>query len=474
MTKYTYDASIIGSGPNGLAAAITLARAGLSVIVYEAMSTPGGGMRSGELTLPGFTHDICSTIHPLAVSSPFFREIPLQQYGLEWVYPEASLAHPLDNGTAVILERSIEATCQTFGKDSLAYQKLMQPLVEEWPQLVEDILAPLHFPQHPLAVARLGWLGLRSAQNLLNHRFQDLPARALFAGLAAHAIMPLNKLLTAAFGLILGTTGHAVGWPMAKGGSQNIANALVAYLHSLGGEIVTDTPIESIDQLASSKVILCDTTPRQLLGLAGPRLPSNYRRKLEAYRYGPGVFKIDWALNSPIPWQAKECSRAGTVHIGCTAEEIIDSEQDAWDKKLSKKPFVLVAQQSLFDSTRAPEGKHTAWAYCHVANGSTMDMTGIIESQIERFAPHFRDCILARSTMSAVQMEIYNPNYIGGDINGGVQDIFQFLTRPTARIDPYSTPLKGLYLCSSSTPPGGGVHGMCGYHAAQAVLKACF
>lgn len=474
MTKYTYDASIIGSGPNGLAAAITLARAGLSVIVYEAMSTPGGGMRSAELTLPGFTHDICSAIHPLAVSSPFFQEIPLQQNGLEWVYPEASLAHPLDNGTAVILERSIQATCQTLGKDSLAYQNLMKPLIEEWPQLVEDILAPLHFPQHPLAVARLGWLGLRSAQNLLNHRFQAPSARALFAGLAAHAIMPLNKLLTAAFGLILGTTGHAVGWPMAKGGSQNIANALVAYLHSLGGEIVTDTPIESIDQLASSKVILCDTTPRQLLGLAGPRLPSNYRRKLEAYRYGPGVFKIDWALNSPIPWQAKECSRAGTVHIGGTAEEIIDSEQDAWDKKLSRKPFVLVAQQSLFDTTRAPEGKHTAWAYCHVANGSTMDMTGIIESQIERFAPHFRDCILARNTMSAVQMEIYNPNYIGGDINGGVQDIFQFLTRPTARIDPYSTPLKGVYLCSSSTPPGGGVHGMCGYHAAQAILKAWF
>ncbi len=466
-----YDASVIGSGPNGLAAAITLAQAGLSVVVYESLSTAGGGMRSAELTLPGFTHDICSAIHPLGVASPFFRGISLQKYGLEWVYPLASMAHPLDGGTAAVLDLSVEKTSDTLGVDVEAYRGLMQPLVDDWPRLMDDVLAPLHVPHHPLAVARLGWLGLRSAQSLLMSRFRGERARALFAGLAAHAIMPLDKYLTAAFGLILGITGHAVGWPMAKGGSQSIANAMIAHLRELGGDVVTGTTIESIDQLASSKVILCDITPRQLLRVAGHRLPKSYREKLERYRYGPGVFKIDWALSDSIPWTAKECTRAGTVHVGGTAQEIIDSERDVWVGKGSKKPFVLVAQQSLFDSSRAPPGKHTAWAYCHVANGSTVDMTDLIESQIERFAPGFRDCILARNTKNAMQMEQYNANYIGGDINGGVQDICQFLTRPTACIDPYSTPVKGLYICSSSTPPGGGVHGMCGFHAAQAVLR---
>ena len=473
--RHTYNAIVVGSGPNGLAAAITLAQAGLSVVVFEAKSTIGGGMRSAELTLPGFVHDVCSAIHPLGIGSPFFRALPLAKYGLEWIHPLAPVAHPFDNGTAALLERSIDATSETLDtQDATAYRKLMEPLVRSWDRIADDLLGPLHLPQHPVEMARFGLLAIRSAQGLAKGLFKGERARGLFAGLAAHSIMPLDRSLTAAFGLILGVLGHAVGWPMPRGGSQRIADALSSYFRSLGGEIVTSVPVESIDDLPPARAVLLDVTPRQLIRIAGHRLPSGYRRRLEDYRYGPGVFKVDLALRSPIPWKASECARAGTVHIGGTLEEIVESEREVWEGNHPEKPYVLVAQQTLFDSTRAPQGKHTAWAYCHVPNGSTFDMTERIESQIERFAPGFRDCIIARSTRSPIELEQYNPNYVGGDINGGVQDILQLFTRPVARIVPYSTPVKGLYICSSSTPPGGGVHGMCGYHAARAALKECF
>jgi len=468
-----YDATIVGSGPNGLAAGIKLAQAGLSVILYEAKNTIGGGMRSAELTLPGYIHDVCSAVHPLAMGSPFFRTLPLNQYGLEWVHPTVSMAHPFDDGSAAILEHSIVKTSQTLDLDALAYQKLMEPIVSNWNLLETDLLAPLHFPKHPLAMVRFGLDAIRSAQGFATSMFKGKKARGFFAGLAAHSTMPLDWTLTAAFGLVLGALGHVNDWPLPCGGSQKIADALASYFLSLGGKIETGVNIESLNQLSSSTRLL-DVTPRQLLQIAGDRFPLRYQERLKGYRYGPGVFKIDWALNSPIPWKAKECLKAGTVHIGGTLEEIARSEQEVWQNIHPDKPFVLLAQQSLFDPTRAPEGKHTAWAYCHVPHGSTVDMTQKIEAQIERFAPGFKDCILARSALSTLELEKYNPNYVGGDISGGVQNIFQFFTRPVARLVPYSTPIKGVYLCSSSTPPGGGVHGMCGYHAAKAALKTRF
>ncbi len=469
--KSTYDAIVIGSGPNGLAAAITLAQAGCSVVVLEAKATVGGGMRSAELTLPGFIHDICSAIHPLGVGSPFFRNLPLAGYGLTWIHPPAPLAHPLDDGTAV-LEQSLEATGATLGQDAQAYCRLMAPLVADWDKLAVDLLGPFPFPpRHPLALARFGLSAIRSARGLAESLFKGEPARALFAGLAGHSIMPLEQPPTAAFGLVLGIVGHVLGWPLPQGGSQQIANALAAYFNSLGGEIVTNTPVESLDTLPSSRLVMFDIAPRQFLRLAGDRLPSGYRRQLEVYRYGPGVFKVDWALDGPIPWRATECTHAGTVHVGGTLAEIAAGERAVGQGQHPEKPFVLVAQQSLFDPSRAPTGKHTAWAYCHVPNGSTFDMTTRIEAQIERFAPGFRERILARHVMSPAQMEQYNPNYVGGDINSGVQDFRQLFTRPAVRWVPYSTPIKGFYLCSSSTPPGGGVHGMCGYHAARAALR---
>ncbi len=471
----TYDAVIVGSGPNGLAAAITLAGAGCSVLVLEAEKTIGGGTRTAELTLPGFKHDICSTIHSLGVSSPFFRTLPLAEYGLEWVYPPASLAHLLDDGTAVLLERSIEATGQWLGRDAAAYRKLMEPLAANWEKLSRDILGPLRIPpRYPWVMARFGWYALRSARDLATSWFEGERARALFAGLAAHAIQPLEQRATAAFGLVLGTTGHAAGWPMARGGSHKIAEALAGYLEALGGEIVTDWRVETLDELPPARAILCNVTPRQLLCLAGERLPAGYRRRLQGYRYGPGVFKVDWALDGPIPWKARECARAATLHVGGTLEQIAAAERAVWQGKHPEKPYIILVQQSPFDPTRAPQGKQTAWAYCHVPAGSTVDMTERIEARIECLAPGFRDLILARRTMSAAEMEQYNSNYIGGDINGGVQDLRQQFTRPTLRLVPYSTPLKGLYICSSSTPPGGGVHGMCGYYAAQAALRAIF
>lgn len=455
-----------------MAAAITLAQAGLSVLVLEANQEPGGGTRTAELTLPGFLHDVCSAIHPLGQASPFFRSLPLESYGLEWVYPSASVAHPLDGGRAVLLEDSIDATVEQLGTDAQAYRQLIAPLAEKLDVLMEDLLGPLPLPpKHPGAVIQFGLKAIQSARGFAHRRFEGEAARALFAGMAAHAIMPLENLITASFGLVMLMMGHRGGWPLARGGSQQISTALVGYLRSLGGEIVTGRMVTSLDELPTASAVLLDTSPQGLIQIAGERLPAGYRRQLERYRYGPAVCKVDYALDGPIPWANPDCARAATVHLGGTMDEIAALERATWQGEHPERPFVILAQQSLFDPSRAPQGRHTAWAYCHVPNGSAVDMTARIEAQIERFAPGFRDQILARHTRLAVNWESYNPNYVGGDINTGVQDIWQFFTRPTWRVVPYRTPLKGLYICSSATPPGGGVHGMCGYHAAQTALK---
>ena len=460
---------MVGSGPNGLAVAITLARAGRSVLVLEAAGTVGGGVRSAELTLPGFLHDVCSAVHPLAASSPCFRELPLADHGLELVHPAAPLAHPLDDGTAVMLERSVDETAAGLGRDAEAYQKLMAPLVERGDQLEPFLLGPGPFPRHPLAAARFAVLGLRSAVGLAS-RFEGERARALFAGLAAHSMLNLYRMPTASFGLVLALLAHRHGWPVVRGGSQKLADALGSYLRSLGGEIETGRHVDSLDELPPSDLTMLDVTPRQVLRIAGHRLPGRYLRALRRYRYGPGVFKVDWALDGPVPWRAEECLRAGTVHLGGTLEEIAASEDAVWRGEAPERPYVLAAQQSLFDETRAPDGKHTLWAYCHVPNGSRVDMTERIEAQVERFAPGFREQILDRSVRGPAEIERENENYVGGDINGGVQDLRQLYTRPAIRLNPYSTPIEGAYICSSSTPPGGGVHGLCGYYAARSAL----
>jgi phytoene dehydrogenase-like protein len=474
MASRSPDAVVVGAGPNGLAAAIVLARGGRSVRVLEGHDTIGGGVRSAELTLPGFVHDVCSAIHPLALASPFFRTLPLAEHGLALVQPPAPLAHPFDDGTAAVLERSIEATGRTLGCDAAAYRRLMGPLAADAEKLVGGLLGPLRPPRHPLALARFGVLALLPARLLAERVFRGESARGLFAGLAAHAIQPLEQPITASFGLLLGLLGHTVGWPIARGGSQKLPEAMASYLRSLGGQIVTGARVDSVDAppVPPTRALLCDVSPRELLRIAGHRLPVGYRRGLERYRYGPGVFKVDWALDGPIPWRATACARAGTVHLGGTLAEIAAGERAVWRGEHPERPFVLLAQQSLFDPSRAPGGKHTAWAYCHVPNGSAVDMTGPIEAQVERFAPGFRDRVLARSTKSAAEMERHNPNYVGGDINCGVQDPRQLFTRPVARLVPYATPARGLYLCSSATPPGGGVHGMCGFFAAEAALRA--
>ncbi len=470
-----YDAIVVGSGPNGLAAAITLARAGRSVIVYEAKETIGGGCRTAELTLPGFAHDVCSAIHPMGVASPFMRTLPLEQYGVEWIQPPAPLAHPFDDGSAAVLERSIEATGAWLGDDAAAYRRLMTPLVKQWEHLVGDALGPLPIPpRHPFVMARFGLQAIRSIRGVAESRFKGERARALVAGIAAHAMLSLELPVSAAFGLVLGMLGHAVGWPIPRGGSQSIADAMAAYLRSLGGEIVTGVEVESLEMLPPARAILCDVTPRQLLRIAHRQLPTGYQHQLQRYRYGPGVCKVDIALDGPIPWKAEACLRAGTVHVGGPLPEIAAAERAVWRGEHAERPYVLLAQQSLFDPTRAPVGKHTVWAYCHVPSGSTCDVSDRIVAQIERFAPGFRERILAKHVYTAAQMERYNPNYIGGDINGGVQDLWQLFTRPTIRLRPYITPVKGLYLCSSSTPPGGAVHGLCGYFAAKVALRTVF
>jgi phytoene dehydrogenase-like protein len=456
------DVVIIGAGPNGLAAAIELARAGKSVSIYEAKATIGGGTRTEELTLSGFYHDVCSAIHPLGLGSPFFKSIPLEQFGVSWIHPEISLAHPFDDGSAAIIQKSLDATLAHLDKaDAKAYSRLMKPFAERWHDLAEDILGPFPLPpKHPFLLARFGLPALLSAEGLAKTIFRSPRTQALFAGIAGHSCVSIDQVMTASFGMVLGILCHAVGWPIPKGGSQSIANAMGKYLESLGGEIFTSHPIERLEQLPSSRVILFDLTPKQVLKIAGDEFSPSYRKELERYRYGPGVFKMDFALSDPIPWTAEECRRAGTLHLGASLEEIALSEKLIWQNKHSEQPLVLVAQQSLFDSSRAPEGKHTGWAYCHVPHGSDVDMTEAILRQIERFAPDFRDTILASSKMNAVEMSLYNPNYVGGDINGGVQDIWQMFTRPVVRLLPYQTSKSTMYFCSSSTPPGGGVHGM--------------
>jgi phytoene dehydrogenase-like protein len=473
LEKRDYDAVIVGSGPNGLAAAILMQQNGLSVLLIEGKSTVGGGLRSAELTLPGYVHDICSAVHPLAVASPFFETLPLSVHGLEYIYPEVAAAHPFDDGNAAILKGSVEETARLLGADADAYIKLMQPVVKSWPSIVTDVLGPLHYPKHPLAMVRFGLSALTSVSYLVK-RFNTIEAKGLFGGMAAHSMQPLSNLTTSAIALVLMANGHLKGWPIPKGGSNHIANALASYFVSIGGKIETNTPITSLRQLPSAHAILFDVTPKQLLKIAGHSFSALYKWQLERYRYGMGVFKMDWALEAPIPFKAAGCHKAGTIHIGNTFEEIADAEQQIWHGKHPEKPFVLLAQPSIFDPTRAPQDKHTAWAYCHVPSGSEKDMTAIIENQVERFAPGFKDTILARHTMNTTQMEDYNPNYIGGDINGGVIDLGQLFTRPVLRLSPYKTSAKGIYICSSSTPPGGGVHGMCGYHAARKALKDVF
>ena len=473
MTNSSFDAIVVGSGPNGLAAAITIQQSGLSVLVIEAKDTIGGGLRSAELTLPNFVHDICSAIHPLAAGSPFFKILPLNQHGLKFIQPTIHAAHPFDDGTAAALYSSVEETANRLHEDEISYIKLIQPLVSNWPQIVDDALGPLHFPKHPINMARFGLKALRSAKHLSKH-FRSKHARGLWAGMSAHSILPLSKVTTSAIGLVLMTAAHMYGWPIPKGGSAAIANALASYFVSIGGTIQTNFYVNSLDQLPSSRAIIFDLSPKQLIEIAGHKFSSFYKWQLKRYRYGSGVFKIDWALNEPIPFISTECRQAGTIHLGNTFEEIEASEQMVAQGKHPEKPFVLLAQQSLFDPSRAPIRKHTAWAYCHVPNGSTLDMTERIENQVERFAPGFRDCILAKHVMNCEQLQEYNQNYIGGDINGGMIDMSQLFTRPALRLSPYRTSAKGIYICSASTPPGGGVHGICGYHAAKRALRDIF
>ncbi|MCX2583552.1 phytoene desaturase family protein [Pedobacter sp. MR22-3] len=473
LEKRDYDAIVVGSGPNGLAAAILMQQQGLSVLMIEGKDKIGGGLASEELTLPGFVHDVCSAIHPMAVASPFFKTLPLNAHGLEFIYPTLAAAHPFDDGTAAILDHSISHTASFLGDDARTYEKLMTSVTSDWPLIDKDTLGPLRFPSHPLALASFGLKALTSGTYFANH-FKGQAARGLFGGMAAHAIQPLNNLSTTAIGLVLMATGHLKGWPIPKGGSVSIANALASYFRSIGGKIETGDFVTDLSKLPSAHAILFDVTPKQLLKIAGHKFSNIYKWQLERYRYGMGVFKIDWALAEPIPFKAEACRTAGTIHLGNTFEEIAEGELMTSKGRQAEKPFVLLSQQSLFDSSRAPAGKHTGWAYCHVPNGSKQDMTSIIENQVERFAPGFRDVILARNTMNTEQMEAHNPNYIGGDINGGILDIRQLFTRPVLKWSPYKTSAKGLYICSSSTPPGGGVHGMCGYNAAKAALKDIF
>ncbi|MFT5465472.1 MAG: phytoene dehydrogenase-like protein [Verrucomicrobiales bacterium] len=470
--KSEYDAVVIGSGPNGLAAAIELARKGASVLVIEAKDTPGGGTRSLELTEPGFVHDVCSAIHPMGVASPFMSSLPLAEHGCEWIQPRFPAAQPIDGDRAVIQEREIAATAERLGlKDGKSYRRIFEPLVKSAPKLYQQLLGPISFPRYPFAMARFGLKALRSARGFAHSNFKTEEARALFSGHAAHSVQRLEDTATAAIGLMLTVTAHHVGWPVAKGGSGKIAEAMVSILQSHGGEVVCSRPVDSIEQLPKAKAYLFDTSPTAMGQICGDRLPAGYRKKLDKYRFGPGVFKVDWALNSPIPWRNAECAEAGTVHVGGTFDEVAEAEAAPWSGRNSEKPFLILAQPTNFDPSRAPDGKHVAWAYCHVPNGSEENMLEAVESQIERFAPGFRDCVLARHTFSTAQMQAYNSNYIGGDVVGGVADLRQLFTRPVARLNPYTTPASDIFICSASTPPGAGVHGQCGFHAAKAAAK---
>lgn len=460
------EAVVVGAGPNGLTGALVLARAGWKVRVLEADDRPGGGVRTEELTLPGFAHDVCSAVHPMGLASPAFADVTV-----EWVQPDAPLAHPLDGGRATIVERSVDATADSLGADGAAYRKLMRRIAEGSPSIVGAVLGGRHVPRPTVALTDYGSVGVRSAVGLAKSRFDGEPAQALLGGLGAHSILPLDTKLTAGVALLLGLLAHSVGWPVARGGSEAIAVSLVAELEAAGAEIVTGTRVTSLGELPAADAVLLDLTPAQVLVVGGDRLPKRYRRALRRYRYGPGVCKVDWALSEPIPWQAPEVRRAGTVHVGGTLAEIAAAEAAPHEGRHAEQPFVLLAQPTLADPTRAPEDKHVGWAYCHVPSGSDVDCTEAIEAQVERFAPGFRDVILARHVLSAAQVEARDPNRVGGDITGGVSDFRQLLVRPTLSPEPWATPVEGLYLCSSATPPGGGVHGMCGWHAAHAVLR---
>ncbi|MBW2686088.1 MAG: NAD(P)/FAD-dependent oxidoreductase [Deltaproteobacteria bacterium] len=466
-----FDAVVVGSGPNGLSAAVALAQGGASVLVLEAADDIGGGTRTAELTLPGFHHDVCSAVHTTGILSPFFRSLPLEEHGLDWIVPRASVAHPLDDQPAVMLWHSLEETCGGLGADANSYRGLIDPFLDNSDGFFADALGPLGWPKHAGMFMRFGLKAMWPATTFANWRFQQSRAKALFAGCAGHSILPLDKMFTAALGLIFSIAGHVEPWPVATGGSRAIPLALGSLLKELGGEIRTGVRVTSPAELPAARVYLFDTSPDQLASIAEPALPSGYRRRLGRYRYGPGAFKLDWALDGPIPWRDVNCLEASTVHLGGTLEEIAAGEATVFRGKHPEQPYVLLCQQSQLDPSRAPEGKHTGYAYCHVPGGSTVDMTEAIENQVERFAPGFKDRILARHTMNTHDFHRYNPNYVGGAITGGVADVFQLFTRPVARLDPYTTPNPRVFICSASTPPGGGVHGMCGFHAAQSALR---
>jgi phytoene dehydrogenase-like protein len=472
--RIRYDAVVVGAGPNGLSAAIVLAQAGLSVLVREAAPVIGGGTRTEELTQPGFLHDVCSAIHPMGVASPFFRSLPLAQHGLEWIHVPTLLAHPFDDGSAITLERTLDETVASLGADGPAYRDLVRPFVDRWEDLVHDALRPIRMPSNPFFMARFGLQALRSVDGLVRSRFRNDATRALFAAIAGHCMLPLDWKGTASFGLMLSVTGHAVGWPLVRGGSRAIAHALASHLRELGGTIETDAPVRSLGDLPPARATLFDVTPRQFLAIAGDALPGRYRSQLERYRYGPGAFKVDWALSEPVPWRSRRCADTPVLHLAGSYAEVLESERAAWDGVDHARPFVLFVQPTPFDGTRAPDGRHVGWAYCHVPHGSTTDMTDAIEAQVERFAPGFRDIILDRHVMTPAALEAHNANMVGGDINAGAQHLRQLFFRPVPRWNPYTTPVRGLYLCSASTPPGGAVHGMCGMHAARAALRRSF